>query len=243
MHQETIHQMDYKNLEMLSWLVAQFRRAGETGITFDQLIDKLVDEPNMEKLLTKRTFHNYLKELRDRFGVKIECDKRLQYDVVRKAMSEDNKRYRYRIVEDSKNDNEQWTMPFIMAFETAAAIKQLQDSEENKKYMYIDCKATGIENMHLLLDAIRQQKCVDLYYHHPRTGFPYHQERFEPRGLVMKDYVWYVLGHTSYHLETIWPLYLLTDITITDTTYRSATGFSPERFWKNHKNLWQEYLI
>ncbi len=29
--------MDYKNLEMLFWLVAQFRSAGETGITFDQL--------------------------------------------------------------------------------------------------------------------------------------------------------------------------------------------------------------
>lgn len=73
--------MDYKNLEMLSWLVAQFRRAGETGITFDQLIDRLVDEPNMEKILPKRTFHNYLKELRDRFGIKIECINRLQHEV------------------------------------------------------------------------------------------------------------------------------------------------------------------
>ena len=81
--------MDYKNLEMLSWLVAQFRRAGETGITFDQLIDKLVDEPNMEKILPKRTFHNYLKELRDRFGIKIECDSRLQHEVGKKALSEE----------------------------------------------------------------------------------------------------------------------------------------------------------
>ena len=128
--------MDYKNLEMLSWLVGQFRKAGEIGITFDELMDKLVEEPNLEKMMSKRTFHNYLKELRDRFGIKIECDKRLQYDVVRKAMSEENKRYRYRIVGDSKSDNEQWPMPFIMAFETAAAIKQLQDWEENKKYMY-----------------------------------------------------------------------------------------------------------
>lgn len=77
--------MDYKNLEMLSWLVAQFRRAGETGITFDQLIDKLVDEPNMEKIMPKRTFHNYLKELRDRFGIKIECVNRLQHEVGKKA--------------------------------------------------------------------------------------------------------------------------------------------------------------
>ena len=32
--------MDYKNLEMLSWLVGQLRKAGEVGITFDELIDR-----------------------------------------------------------------------------------------------------------------------------------------------------------------------------------------------------------
>ena len=130
MHREIIDQMDYKNLEMLSWLVGQFRKAGEKGITFDELIDKLFEAPDLDRIMTKRTFHNYLKELRDRFGIKIDCDKRLQYDVVRKTLSEENKRYRYRIVEDPKSDNAQWTMPFLMAFETAAAIKQLQDSEE-----------------------------------------------------------------------------------------------------------------
>ena len=76
--------MDYKNLEMLTWLVGQFRKAGKDGITFDELIDNLYNEPNMDKNLPKRTFHNYLKELSERFGIKIECDKRLQYDIQRK---------------------------------------------------------------------------------------------------------------------------------------------------------------
>ena len=247
--------MDYKNLEMLSWLVAQFRRAGGTGITFDQLIDKLVDETigdgsrpdgsniSPMKILSKRTFHNYLKELRDRFGIKIECDNRLQHEVGKKALSEENRRYRYRLVEEPNSNSNPWTIPFLLAFETSAAIKQLHDSEEDKQYMYIDCKSSGVENVNILMDAIRQQKCVDLYYHNPRTGFPYHQEQFEPRGLVMKDFVWYVLGHTSYHMETIWPLYLLTEIKITDIKYCHSAGFSPNKFWEAHKHLWQEYLI
>ena len=228
---------------MLAWLVGQFRKAGSVGITFDELIDRLYNGPTMGKSLTKRTFHNYLKELRDRFGVKIECDKRLQFEVGRKGLSEENRRYRYRLVEEPKSDNAPWTMPFLVAFETSAAMRQLQDSEENQKYMYIDCKATGVENVNILMDAIRQQKCVDLYYHNPRTGFPYHQELFEPRGLVLKDFVWFVLGHTSYRMEIIWPLYLLTQIKITDITYRHSQGFSPKRFWETHKNLWQEQLI
>ena len=37
------YQMDYKNLEMLSWLVGQFRKAGEIGITFDELILPLMN--------------------------------------------------------------------------------------------------------------------------------------------------------------------------------------------------------
>ena len=113
--------MDYKNMEMLSWLVAQFRRAGETGITFEQITDLLVEESDMGKVMSKRTFHNYLKELRDRFGIKIECDNRLQHEAYRKALSEENRRYRYRLVEEPKSDNNPWTMPFLMAFETSAA--------------------------------------------------------------------------------------------------------------------------
>lgn len=234
--------MDYKNIEMLTWLVGQFRKAGSVGITFDELIDRLYDGTTMDKSLTRRTFHNYLKELRDRFGVKIECDKRLQFEVGRKGLSEENRRYRYRLVEEPKSDNAPWMMPFLVAFETSAAMRLLQDSEENQKYMYIDCKATGVENVNILMDAIRQQKCVDLYYHNPRTGFPYHQELFEPRGLVLKDFVWFVLGH-NYRMETIWPLYLLTRIKITDIKNRPSPGFSPKRFWETHKNLWQEHLI
>ena len=233
--------MDYKNLEMLSWLVAQFRRAGEEGITFDELIDKLVEEPNMDKILNKRTFHNYLKELRDRFGVKIECDKRLQFDVIRKGMSEENRRYRYRLIDEPKRDNTPWTMPFLMAFETSAVMRQLQDSEEDKRYMYIDNQRNGVENVNILLDAIRQQKCVDLNYHDPRTGFPYLQDDFAPLGLVQKDYVWYVMGLTNYRAERIWPLHLLSDIKVKDVTYRPVQGFSAEKFWKTHKQLWQEW--
>lgn len=229
---------------MLSWLVAQFRRAGETGITFDQLIDKLVEEPNMEKILPKRTFHNYLKELRDRFGIKIECDNRLQYEVGKKALSEENRRYRYRLVEEPKSDCTPWTIPFLMAFETSVAMKQLQYSEEYRKYMYIDCKASGAENVNVLLDAIQQQKCIDFMYYYvsPTQRTPYHERLFEPRGLVMKDYVWYLLGNTSYHKDRIWPLCLLAEIEIKDFIYRPDPYFTPERFIMKNKKDWIEVI-
>ena len=234
--------MDYKNLEMLCWLVSQFRKARENGITFDELKDLLEEDPIIDKEMTKRTFHSYLNELRERFGITITCEKRLQFDVSKKRQSDENRRYRYRIVEESNSDSALWTNPFLMAFETSAAMRQLQNSEEDKKYMYIDCKATGVENVNILLEAIRHQKCVDMYYHDYKTGFPYWQENFEPRGLVQKDYVWYLLGHTNYRSETIWPLYLLSDIKIKDVQYRPIEGFSSRLFWNAHKKQWIDTL-
>ena len=226
--------MDYKNLEMLTWLVGQFRKAGKVGITFDELINRLYNETATSKNLTKRTFHNYLKELRDRFGIKIECDKRLQFEVGRKGLSEENRRYRYRLVEEPKSDSAPWTMPFLTALETSAALKLLQNSEENRKYVYIDCSPSGAENMNFLLDAIRQQRCVNLKYNDPLTNYPFHYDMFEPRGLVMKDYIWYLLGHTKYRIEKVWPLSCISDIETTDTLYRFDAGFSPVSFWKKH---------
>ena len=234
--------MYYKNLEMLTWLVAQFRKSGETGITYDQLIDKLVEEPYMEKILPKRTFHNYLKELRNRFGIKIECDNRLQYEVGKKTLSEENRRYRYRLVDEPKSDSNPWTMPFLVAFETSAAMRKIQDSKDDKQYMYIYNQKSGIENLNILLEAIKQQKCVDLYYYDHHTGFPYLQDDFGPLGLVQKDYVWYLLGITNYRAERIWPLHLLTDIKIKDIKYRPIPGFSADKFWKANKKLWLEFL-
>ena len=232
--------MDYKNLEMLTWLVGQFRKAGKGGITFDELIDNLYNEPNMDKNLPKRTFHNYLKELRERFGIKIECDKRLQYDVVRKGLSEENRRYRYRLVEEPKSNNTPWTMPFLWSLEASATMKQLQDSEEYKKFVYIDCRASGAENVNILLDAIRQQRCVDLYYDDPIINYHIPYDIFEPRGLVLKDFVWYLLGHTKHHLETIWPLSKISKITITNIQYRPDYEFTLEKFWKANKKQWME---
>jgi hypothetical protein len=230
--------MDYKNFEMLTWLVSQLRKVGKEGITFDELMVNLSKEPNMNNTLSKRTFHSYLNELRERFGIKIECDNRLQYEVGKKKLSEENRRYRYYIVDEPKSDNTPWVMPFLLAFETSAVMRQLQDDEDYKRYMYIDCEPSGFENMNILLEAIRQQRCVDFTYLGTRYRLPYRQEQFEPRGLVMKDYVWYVLGHAYHHIEKIWPLNRLKDIKMTDIQYSLDPYFSPERFWQNNKKQW-----
>jgi hypothetical protein len=225
--------MDYKNLEMLSWLVGQFRKAGKEGVTYDELIDNLFKEPAMEKSFSKRTFHHYLTELRERFGVKIECDRRLQYDVGKRRLSEENRRYRYRLVAEPQGGDTPWTMPFLWALETSAAMRLLR-REEDKEFVYIDSAPSGAENVGILLDAIRGQRCVDLSYKDDRDPIPIPYEDFEPRGLVMKYHVWYLLGNTLGGRNVVWPLSQLSQIKIKETPCRPLPGFSPEKFWKEN---------
>lgn len=244
--------MDYKNFETLTWMVAQFRKSGERGITYDELHKKIVDERHTPNALTKRTFHNYLKELRNRFGIKIDCDKHLQHEARTKNISDDNKRYRYRIVEERQDDDTPWTTLFLMAFETAAAIKELQKKEEDKKYICFDCQPTGTEKLNFILDAIRNHLCVDFKYFVPDSTNPYPEHHFEVHGLVMKDYVWYVMGYTREKGKRIMPLHSLLDLEISMTIdydehkgkyikknveYQPYTNFSAERFWEENKHI------
>ena len=235
--------MDYKNLEMLTWLVTQFRRAGKTGITYNELTHRLFLETSTEGLLPKRTFHNYLKELRERFGVKIECEKNLEDENRKKKLMDTNRRYRYRLVDEPKGGNAPWTTPFLWSLETAAAMKYLRDSDENSRYVHIDCAPTGSEHVPVLLDAIRQHRCVDLRYRDPAVPFPVNYDAFEPRGLVMKNFIWYLLGYTKVHVEKIWPVYRLKDIKTTDIQFQPDNRFSPKKFWnKYNKRLGMETL-
>ena len=225
--------MDYKNLEMLTWLVSQLRKAGKRGITYNELSENLKNDPAMNMELHKRTFHNYIKELRCGFGIRIECDRELENKSYERKISEYNKRYRYRLVYEPRSGNVPWTMPFLWTVETASAMKYLRDTEDAEKYIYIDNEPTGSDKVDVLLEAIRQHRRVDLMYRDPKDPRPLPYNGFEPRGLVMKNFIWYLLGNTLSRGNRIWPLYRISDIRITDTECRTEFGFSPKKFWND----------
>ena len=230
--------MDYKNLEIITWMVRQFHEAGKRGLTYDELIDKLVQSSALGTAFTKRTFHYYLNELRDRFGVKIECDRRSEFRNFRRRVSDNDRRYIYRLVEEPSNNKSPWPTSFLWALDAADAYKRIQEDDEVRKHIYVDCNSSGAENVAILLHAIRNHHCVDFNYRHPSDNFMYPNLDFEPRGLVMKDYVWYLIGNTASRFDKILPLFRISGIVEKELQYRSIPGFSVQKFWHNNRKLW-----
>ena len=234
--------MDYKNLEIITWMVRQFHEAGKRGLTYDELIDKLVQSPTLGTALTKRTFHYYLNELRDRFGVKIECDRHSEYSSFTRNLSDTNRRYIYRLIEEPVNNKTPWPTSLLWAIDAADAYKLMQDNEQARAHVYVDCTPSGAENVTILLNAINNHHCVDLNYRQPIDSFMFPYENFEPRGLVMKDYVWYLIGNTESRFDKIWPLHRLSGIVEKELRYRSIPGFTVQKFWQKNRDLWLKNL-
>lgn len=211
--------MDYTNLQTMAWLVDRLRRAGENGVTYDELVADLVSEVTPECGLNKRRFHMYLNELREKFGIQIECDRHFEKKIKVIGDYEGNRRYRYRIVYEPKGDEVPWTMPYLWALDAASAMKYIRDNPDTHDYVLIDNDPSGTYNVRILLDAIRQHRCVNLKYNDPNYGFPYAYDSFAPLGLMMKNYRWYLLGKKDDGAKVVWPLSRITDIEVTNVQY------------------------
>lgn len=238
--------MDYKNLEMLAWIAGELKRAGKNGITYDELIDHLYKEPSVERSLTQRTFHNYLAELRGRFGLSIVCDRKLEHDPRRKSLAEENRRYRYRLEEGEKVGSISWETPFLWLLGTADALKQVRDSDAS--FVQIDCREPGVENVAILLEAIRQRSIVSFTYKNPvgdyliATRVP----GFQPRRLLMKNLVWYLFGdYPEGKTKDIYMLSDLSDIQLTEKEFEDDPDFSVERCMEESHigKKWKRFVL
>ena len=206
--------MDYKNLEVMSWLFGRLRLAGSDGITYDELVGPISSDSPMAVLWNKRTFHNYQNELKQWFGVEIECKR---------------PEYRYRLKEPEV-DNMPWTMPYLWAVESASAIKYLRDEPDCQQYVYVDNSPSGGVLVKTLLEAIRQQKRISVYYRPPNENRALPYPLIDPYWLWMKDYKWYLLGTLPGRQLIIYPLSNISQVVVTDRPCRRAPVATPKMF-------------
>ena len=198
----------------MSWLFAQLRHAGTDGITYDDLVKSLPSDSPMVVLWNKRTFHHYQSDLKKWFGVEIECTR---------------PKYRYRLKEP-KTENVPWTMPYIWAVESSAAIKFIRDIPEYEQYIFVDNSPSGGDLVRPILEAIKQQKRIEFYYVAPGETRPLLYPEVNPYWLWMKDYKWYLLGTLPSYSLIKYPLSNMSKIRVTDNPCRRAPVSSPRLF-------------
>ena len=202
-------------------------------------------------------FHNYIKAQREIFGVRVECDRRLELDREIVGYTFTLRRYHYRIVDEPDGSGEQRNIPVLWAMESLVTAKALRKDyvraqndwetstkvlksmkdprvlEELGKYVYIDCRSTGAELVDKLFGAIYRHRYV-----HLKPGFDgsIRFVLFKPMGLVMKDCVWYLLGYTVDNVGKVVPLRRISDLYVTNTEFEPDVKFSPEKFWKENRH-------
>lgn len=100
-------------LKKYTWLVGTLMRAGDKGLTLEQIADRwnATDELHEEGAFARRSFHRHRSEIMDLFGIEVECYM-------------DGGEYRYRLADDGGREYfRQWMMDSIAVHHVVADMR------------------------------------------------------------------------------------------------------------------------
>lgn len=201
-------------LKKYIWLVDTVMRAGDKGLTLEQIGAKwnADDEMRDEGAFAKRSFHRHRKEIVALFGIEIES-----YG--------NGHDFRYRIADDGKNDYfRRWMMDSI------AVNRIITDSHHLSQYIGVE--STESTALPILLQAMKEQRMVSFTYSPYWKDEPSLYYNFKPYALKMFERRWYLIGyygsdkeHRIYALDRISNYELQEDTYIRDPTFNLDNMF------------------
>ena len=200
-------------LEKYIWLLDTLRRSG--GLTLEELSSawersSINDE---ETPLTKRTFHRLRREIEDRFGIRIRCDR---HD------------FTYRIEEDTAGGNgmQGWLL------DTLTVDNLLRESRDLRERILFENIPSGQQYLGRIIGAMRDGIELEMTYA-PFTGEEAYQTWLHPYFVKVFRQRWYVIGPTGRHPRTPHVYALDRVLTLRETPGRFVypSGFDPSAFF------------
>jgi hypothetical protein len=197
-----------KLLKKYIWLVDTLMRSGEVGLTFAQVSDayEYDDEISDGGKYNLRTFHRHRDEVKEIFGIEIECYQR-------------GADYRYRIADSGANDYfRRWLLDSI------AANRIVSDSKDAAKYISIEHANT--EHLPAVLQALKEQRLVEFDYNPYWADSAIHYFDFQPYAVKMYERRWYLIGR--YKKDMPYKIYALDRIghfELKEETFRRDPSF------------------
>ena len=199
-------------LKKYIWLVDLVMRAGDKGLTLEQIGDRwdADDEMHDTGAFARRTFHRHRNEIADLFGIEIEC-------------YSDGSDFRYRIADSGGNEYfRRWLLDSI------AANRIVTDSREAAQYISVE--HTNDMVLPTLLGALKEQRMVSFDYK------PYWKEsltqyfNFQPHALKMFERRWYLIGR--YHkTHRTFALDRMSGVTVQEETFKRDPEFNMEEMF------------
>ena len=202
-------------LKKYIWLVDTLMRAKDTGLTIKQISDafEYADEISNGEKYNGRTFHRHRDEVRDIFGIDIEC-----YSA--------SGQYRYRIADSGSNDYfRRWLLDSI------AVNRVVSDSKEIAQYISIEKANT--EHLPVVLQAMKEQRKVEFYYKPYWADAATHYFNFQPHAIRMFERRWYLIGRYKKDMPyIILALDRISQFEIKEETFRRDPDFNLEEMFE-----------
>lgn len=201
-------------LKKFIWLVDTIMRAGDKGLTLEQIGTKWNSDDKMhdEGAFAKRSFHRHRKEIKDLFGIEIES-----YG--------NGHDFRYRIADDGGNDYfRRWLMSSIAVNRIAT------DSQEVAQYIALE--SYHDDALPVLLQALKEQRMVSFTYNAYWAEKPLLYYNFKPHALKMFEQRWYLIGYYgSNKAHRIYALDRISNCELQEDTYKRDPKFNLEEMF------------
>ena len=198
-------------LKKYIWLVDTIMRAGDKGLTLEQIGNRwnADDEMHDEGAFAKRSFHRHRNEIKDLFGIEIES-----YG--------NGHEFRYRIADDGGNDYfRRWMMNSI------AVNRIVTDSQDMAQYVALE--SYHDTSLSTLLQAMKELRMVSFTYSPYWAEKPLLYFNFKPHALKMFERRWYLIGcYGSNKEQRIFALDRIIDCELQEDTYRRDPKFNLE---------------
>ncbi len=208
-------------LEKYIWLVDTLRRSG--GLTLEEICRawdrSSVNDAGTE--LTVRSFRRYCREIEDRFGIRIRCDR---HD------------FTYQVEEDPSGEGgvQSWLL------DTLTVDNLLKESRDLRERILFERIPSGQRYLAQIIGAMRDGIVLEMSYarfsdEEPYTTWlhPYFVKVFAQR--------WYVVGPTGRHPRTphVYALDRVLSLRETPDRFVYPAGFDPEAFFADSYGIFR----
>ena len=200
-------------LKKYIWLVDIVMRAGNKGLTLEQIGDRwdADDEMHDNGAFARRTFHRHRNEIADLFGIEIEC-------------YSDGSDFRYRIADSGGNEYfRRWLLDSI------AANRIVTDSREAAQYVLVE--PTDSRMLPMLLEALKEQCTLNFSYQPYWSESPYSYSGVQPYALKMFERRWYLIARRDGEYR-FFALDRMTKVELQDETYKRDPKFDLKKMFE-----------
>lgn len=204
-------------LKKYIWLVDTVMRAGNKGLTLKQISRayEFADEISEGNQYSNRSLHRHRNEVKDIFGIEIEC-------------YSDGAEYRYRIADDKNNSYfRQWLIDSI------SVNRVLEESKELAPYIAIESPQTSC--LPEILQAMKDLRMLSFDYKPYWAEKETHYFNFQPHALKMFEHRWYMIGKYGHeHPFRIFALDRINQMEVQEEPYQRDPNFSLEKMFEGN---------